>query len=322
MKTDYSIDPEPLETAVLFIVYNRPRETRLAFEAIKRVKPNRLYVAIDGPREEDKQRRDEVLEIVSIVDWECEVNYRLPESNLGCGLAVSSAITWFFEHEHEGIIIEDDCIPQQSFFYFAQYLLEKYRFNDEVFMISGSRLAPNQESPKQSYSFSNTVNIWGWATWRRAWMHYDYSMVDWRQEESKNTVSELGFGDYNFVAAWNRVFDLAHLGVTGSWDHQWVYAMWKNKGMSIIPSINLIQNIGSTSSRSVSKNKNKFVPVSEHNFLLNELKFPIVSPTLIAADRELESWYFSNVYNYPGAYLKHTIRRITGLFGRWNVIKK
>ena len=168
-------------TPVLFIIFNRVETTKRVFEAIRNVRPLKLYVAADGPRpgnDADKVNCDEVRKIIDDVDWPCEIKTLFQDQNLNCGRAPSTAITWFFEHEEEGIILEDDCLPSTSFFRFCHELLAYYRHDNRVMHIGGNNFLEGwQKDPDYSYYFSRSGHIWGWATWRRAWQTFDFDML-------------------------------------------------------------------------------------------------------------------------------------------------
>jgi hypothetical protein len=170
---------EICNTPVLFLIFNRPNTTEQVFEAIAKAKPRCLFVAADGPRtdkEGEAEKCQAVRDIIKRVDWDCEVKTLFREQNLGCKEAVSSAITWFFEQVEEGIILEDDCLPSDSFFSFCAELLEKYRDDKRIMMISGDNFQDGIQRGDASYYFSSVPWIWGWATWRRAWRLYDREM--------------------------------------------------------------------------------------------------------------------------------------------------
>ena len=192
-----------METAVLFLIFNRPENTDKVFKKIKNVKPKKLYIAADGPRENninDKVNCLKAREVINKIDWNGEVKTLFRDKNLGCKLAVSSAIDWFFENEEMGIILEDDCLPDPSFFYFCQELLQKYKDDKRVMMISGFNYLLNSLEIRESYFFSNYYPIWGWATWRRAWKLYDNEMKNWDYfKENNNLVwiyKDKGLAEY------------------------------------------------------------------------------------------------------------------------------
>lgn len=165
--------------AVLFIIFNRPETTQRVFEAIRLAKPSRLYVAADGARE-NKAGENELCEqtrkIIQNIDWQCDVKTLFQKENLGCGKAVSKAISWFFENEEMGIILEDDCLPHPSFFKYCEELLEKYKNNEMIGIISGSNFQKSKKIGDCSYYFSDLINVWGWASWARNWNDFKFNV--------------------------------------------------------------------------------------------------------------------------------------------------
>lgn len=176
---------------ILFIIFNRPETTKAVFHEIRKNQPFQLFVAADGPRREifeDIENCRKVREIIQLIDWECNVQTLFRDENLGCKIAVSSAIDWFFSQVDEGIILEDDCLPDQSFFPFCQELLEKYRYDAKIMMIGGSNFQFNKNKFEYSYYFSRYFHIWGWASWKRAWQFYDVEMKAWPEIDRKSVV--------------------------------------------------------------------------------------------------------------------------------------
>ena len=235
------------KTPILFLVFNRLETTEKVFSVIRKLQPRFLYVAADGPRgyvEGEKDKCKVVQEsILQSIDWDCNVETLFREDNLGCGLAVSSAISWFFEHVEEGIILEDDCLPDLSFFSFCEELLEKYKSDESILHISGSDYA-NDLTKKESYYFTRLPFIWGWATWRRAWKKYDYNTKYLSIEDKRKILSEA-FEDAEIVEYWMDAFREFHLKPrTYTWDYQWFMSIWKNGGFVIQPQKNLVRNIG------------------------------------------------------------------------------
>jgi hypothetical protein len=227
-----------LDTPVLFIVFNRPDTTKKVFESIRSIKPRQLFIAADGPRnnnENDEIKCRQVKDIVAGIDWECSVKTLFREENLGCGRAVSGAIDWFFSQVEEGIILEDDTLPDPSFFHFCSFLLKKYRETEEVMHIGGCNFDFfNETKNTQPYFFSNIIHIWGWATWKRSWIKYDFSMTGFSDEKKDLQCSPV------FLDLFQKVF--AH--EIDTWDYQWMYAVLRAQGKAIIPSVNVVQNIG------------------------------------------------------------------------------
>jgi len=227
------------ETPILYLIFNRPDLTEISFQSICSIKPKKLFIAADGPRIDNKL--DEINcnlvreFVISKIDWDCDLKILFREENLGCGKAVSFAISWFFDQVEYGIILEDDCVPFNSFFNFCEQLLIKYKNNDRICHISGCNFQIGHIHNKNDYFFSNYSFIWGWATWKRSWIHYDFDMIDfesfYKGFKNKNLIS------YDFyLSVKNKTID--------TWDVQWQYALLKNNKISIQPKLNLIKNIG------------------------------------------------------------------------------
>ena len=232
---------------VLFLLFNRPDTTELVFEAIRQAQPARLYVSADGPRPNHKaeaERCDQARRITTKVDWPCEVKTLFRDQNLGCKSAVSSAITWFFENEEEGIVLEDDCLPAPDFFPFCEELLTRYREDRRIMAICGSNYAPKAAKSKGSYYFSYFADVWGWATWRRAWSLYDQDLTRWAKFKRNGGSAPLsGMARWRFQY-WERYFDLTADGKIDTWDYQWIFTVIESGGLACYPRRNLISNLG------------------------------------------------------------------------------
>ncbi len=236
-----------MKTPILFLIFNRPNATKKVFEQISKVKPAQLFIAADGARidkigefERCEETRNLVLQNIT---WPCEIKTLFRENNLGCGLAVSQAISWFFEHVEQGIILEDDCLPDISFFNYCEILLEKYKHNVNLGMISGDNFRLGQLPINESYAFSKYPHIWGWATWRRAWALYDYEMKDLVEDCDYDFIKNY-FHNQEEVTYWTKIFNVNNISQWNTWDYQWYYTCWKNNMLSIEPAVNLIRNIG------------------------------------------------------------------------------
>ena len=281
------------ETAILFLVFNRPDTTQQVFNKIKEIKPKYLFVAADGPRS-DKPGEDkkclETRNIIKQIDWDCELKTLFREINLGCGVAVSEAITWFFDSVEEGIILEDDCLPDLSFFPYCEQLLRTYRNEDKIFFIGGNNFQNGIKRGDGSFYFSNYAHIWGWATWRRAWQKYDLDMNGFPGIFNSGGLDHV-FQSNAEKKYWENIFFQTKQKKTNTWDYQWTYTIWKNKGLAITPNTNLVINLG-------------VMDNSTHNFLkdgfrekttLNSIEFPLIYPS-IYVDKEADRNTFENKY--------------------------
>jgi len=234
-----------LTTPVLFLIFNRPETTAKVFERIRAVRPKYLYVAADGPRK-NKEGEKELCEqarkvVLDGIDWECELKTRFLDTNLGCKMAVSSAITWFFENVEEGIILEDDCLPDVSFFGFCAELLEYYRNNKRIMHIGGANFQDGRFWGDGSYYASTLGHIWGWATWKRAWKFYDVNMINY--PNIRNDLKKIIF-DPQTEKYWRRNFDSVYYNKKDTWDLQWQFTIFVQKGIAIHPNRNLVTNLG------------------------------------------------------------------------------
>ena len=232
------------KTPILFLTFVRLDTTIKVFERIKAQQPLQLFIASDGPRAnrpDDKQKIEEIKNYISKeIDWECEVKTLYRAQNLGCGRAVSGAITWFFENVEQGIILEDDCIPEAEFFSFCEDLLERYKTDRRIWEISGTNLQRGIKRGDGSYYISNYGGIWGWATWARAWEKYDYNMSSYETFVNKRQISQI-FGKQQ-QSFWLKTLKKAK--AIDTWDYQWQFARWSHNGLSVVPNVNLIKNIG------------------------------------------------------------------------------
>lgn len=258
--------PKQMQTAVLFLVFNRPDTTKQVFEAIRLARPPRLYIAADGARQGrdgEAELVEQVRRIASTVDWPCDVKTLFRKGNLGCKIALSSAIDWFFKNEEEGIILEDDCLPNNDFFLFCEEMLNRYRLDSSIGMIAGF----NPQGPglvSNEYFASRNASIWGWASWRDRWVHYDVDMADWHRPEVKEKIrKEITLKTYLY---YKLSFDLVVKKILNTWDHQWAFCLIQKKYKTIKPVANLIKNIGTVGTHAVGEDLNHNLP---HGGLLN-----------------------------------------------------
>lgn len=232
------------QTPILFLIFNRPEQTKKVFEAIRKIKPKQLFIAADAPRKshhEDVARCAQCKAIVAEVNWDCELKTLYRTENLGCGAGPATAITWFFEQVEQGIILEDDCLPNESFFTFCEEMLQKYQGVKEVMMVCGTSYQ-NRPFDNYSYYFSKYTHVWGWATWRRAWDKYNFKL-NAEDELTRNQVINKTFKNKREQKLWAYNFKIIINGLD-AWDYQWMYWIWKNNGLTIIPWKNLVSNIG------------------------------------------------------------------------------
>ena len=282
-------------TPVLFTVFNRLNTTKKVFEAIRAYQPTRLYIASDGPRPDQANEAEEVERIrqfiLDHVDWPCEVHTLFQEKNLGLRQAISGALDWFFTHEEAGIILEDDCVPQPSFFTFCTELLERYKHDTRVMAISGDNFQPTTPYPEAySYYFSRYFHVWGWATWRRAWAHYDRDMALWPIMQEEALLSQI-FEEKREVTYWNNTFNRVYAGKLRTWDYIAVYSFWLQGGLTITPQVNLVTNIGLGENATNTK-RHRLVGLETVPILL-----PLTHPPYVIRDKKADVYSRKHVFN-------------------------
>ena len=314
-KATIFIPTQPLNTAVLFLVFNRLDTTKQVFEAIRQAKPPRLYVAADGSRVNKEGEADKVQVvrdyIMQNIDWKCEVKTLFREENLGCKYAVSGAITWFFENEEQGIILEDDCLPSQSFFWFCEELLERYKDDMRIWHIGGaSTLTEDIVINNDSYYFSNLSHIWGWAGWSNRWSKYDSNISQFPEFKDKNYIKDV-FKEFLLQKFWINNLQNVYLKKIDTWDFQWCFAVWINRGVSITPTINMISNIGFGEDATHTANGDSKMS----NMLKKEMSLSLIHPSVIMINTEYDSFNFNYLYNlsYLRYFRNHTIQLIRNI---------
>ncbi|HEX2999901.1 MAG TPA: glycosyltransferase family 2 protein, partial [Armatimonadota bacterium] len=235
-----------LQAPVVFIIFNRPEPTKKVFAAIAAAKPKKLFIVADGPRPnriEDVEKCQLARAVTESVDWECEVHRNYAETNMGCGKRIASGLDWVFSQVEEAIIIEDDCVPTLSFFWFCQELLARYHDDTRVMQISGDNFNSHIQWTPYSYYFSELSHNWGWATWRRTWQHFDLYMKLWPEIKSAEL---LKCSSSNLEYRWlTRLFTHRYSNPFDNWDEQLLFCCRIQNGLTIMPSKNLVTNIGS-----------------------------------------------------------------------------
>lgn len=305
---------EYLKTPILFLTFNRLDTTKRIFEAIKKARPKKLYVASDGPRANVQGEGSKVKEvrdfIESNIDWECEVKTLFRDKNLGCRLAVSGAIDWFFENEEQGIILEDDCLPNQSFFQFCEELLEKYKDNEEIAAISGNNF--NKEKIGEAdYYFSKIPHIWGWATWRRTWKKYDVNMSGFPEFKKNREIKKI-WSAKNVQNYWLYILNEVYNNKINTWDYQLSFSLFINNSFCICPNVNLVSNIG------FGKEFTNTVVADERvsNLRSNEISFPLIHP------QEIKYLEKNNDCDNIIALKNYKIKMILKKIGVFDLVKK
>jgi hypothetical protein len=286
-----------LRTPVALLIFNRPEMTRRVAERIAAARPPRVLVFGDGPRADHPTDGDRVRQtqaVIDRIDWPCDVVTNYSATNLGTKYRPATGLDWVFDQVEEAIFLEDDCLPHPSFFRFCDELLERYRHDERVMMVSGDNFMPNPPITPYSYLFNTWVGIWGWATWRRAWQHYDVDLRSWEALRETSFLSER-LPNPGVRQLWHDYFDRIVSGATLTWDHQWQFACLRRGGLSAVPQTNLVSNVG-------------FGPDAAHyvtvdpllsDLPVTEMRFPLQHPASIMANREYDGFVERELFLVP-----------------------
>ena len=278
-----------MKTPVVFLIFNRPDTTQKVFEFIRNVKPPKLLVVADGHRQEklgEEALCNATREIIEGVDWECEVLKNYSEINLGCAKRVATGLDWVFNTVEKAIILEDDCVPHTSFFPYCEELLDRYQDDERIMSIAGTNFQFGRKRSEYSYYYSGFHDCWGWATWRRAWQYFDFEMKLWPQLKEGNLLKDK-LSDRRAVKYWNNIFQRTFERKINSWFYRWLFACWNQSGLSIMPEVNLISNIGfSEITATNTSTKAKDSPYA--NMEIKEMSFPLKHPPFMLPNREAD----------------------------------
>lgn len=275
-----------VKSAVAIVIFNRYEITKKLFEKIKEVQPQELYIIADGPREnrpEDKEKCEKTRKIFESIDWTCNVYKNFADTNMGCSKRPYTGFDWVFNNVEEAIILEDDCIPDITFFKYCDELLERYRNDNRIMLITGNNQLNNWKRGEYSYHFSKFGGIGAWASWRRAWQHFDIEISKWEKDEIKQLLKNK-LGKYEFITrkkAYDKLYNNSNH--TTAWDYQWGFARLIQSGLAIAPSCNLICNIGIGGEATHSTSNNKVIGLKAQT-----MPFPLTHPDFIIEDNEYD----------------------------------
>lgn len=287
---------------ILITVYNRPDLFKKLLTNLKKNKPSKIYIKGDGPKNEiDRKKIKSIKKIISLIDWKCKIFNNFSSVNVGCRKSVTEGLNWFFSKEKFGIILEDDCLPNVSFFRYCEILLKKFYNNKRIYTISGSNFQ-NHDNNKYDYYFSKYPHCWGWASWRRAWKSNDPNLSFWpkwkRTYEWNRYHKTLIEKKY-----WEKIFDKVYNEKIDSWAYVWTASVWKNNGITATPRISLINNIGFDNRATHTLNTQKKLKRNIKN-----LKFPLKHPKIIQLNKEADKYTFGS--HFKGIYYLWPLRFI------------
>ena len=299
---------------VLVLAFNRPDTTEKVIAAIRQARPDRVFFAVDGARPDRPGEREQVLavqKLADLIDWPCEITTLFRERNLGCKIAVSEAITWFFDEVESGIVLEDDCIAHPSFFRFAGELLERFKDDERIALVSGNNFQFGRQRTNYSYYYSRYNHIWGWASWSRAWKLYDHKMTCWPEVRAGDWLMDL-FGDPVAVRYWTKIFDTTYAELNTSWAYRWTFACWIHSCLSVLPSRNLVSNVGFGAGATHTKRR-----YSVANLPAEPMEFPLSHPPYMIRDSIADSRTEKLMFSRSKRFLRFAKEMMQSLGLRW-----
>ena len=293
-----------MKTPVVLIIFRRPDKTLQVLEKIRQVKPSKLFVICDAPRPEktdEYEKCEQSRAIIDTVDWDCEVIKNYADTNLGSFRRIPTGLDWVFNQVEEAIILEDDCLPEITFFRFCEELLEYYKNDQRIMAISGDNFQLGNQRTQDSYYFSRYTHSWGWATWKRAWKHFDMELSTWPDVQNKQLLRSILDNDRD-VKYWTSILQNVYDSKIKAWDYRWTFATWLQNGLTILPNVNLISNIGfgEGATHTVST-KNPWI-----NLPTQPMSFPLQHPQFVIRDSIADKFTQDSVFN---ATLKNRLIR-------------
>lgn len=298
-----------MKTPVVLIIYHRPQMTKKVIDSLREVKPSQIFVIADGPKDkQDAEKCKKTRDFIESVDWKCKIHKKYSSKNLGLRERVVTGLDWVFSKVDRAIILEDDLVIDKSFYSFCEEMLEKYKNNEKVISISGNNFLFGRHNVKDSYFFSRHIYSWGWATWKRAWKLYDDTMSDWSQIKHKKTLNDR-FKRWIELVYWNKIFDLTFERKINSWAYAWTYVALINNKLTVVPSINLVSNVGTGQGATHTSIKSKVL-----NVPIERIDFPLKHPKMIKHDVKADSIVERTLYITPRNVAGLIVRSLSNRF--------
>ncbi len=282
---------------VVFLIFNRPDVTARVLAAIRAAKPAKLLVVADGPRPHKTGEAENVARtraLIDTVDWDCEVLRNYSEVNLGCFRRVSSGLDWAFGLCEEAIVLEDDCLPDPTFFRYCGELLERYRDDSRIGCVSGTNFQFGRRRGSDSYYFSRYNHCWGWASWRRAWRHFDPAMRAWPAIRDDGRLKDI-LGDGKAVRYWTAIYDAVAQNRIDSWAYRWTFAAWRESLLTVLPGVNLISNIGFSRDATHTRDEGRYAAMA-----VAPMAFPLRHPGFVVRDEAADLYTQNTMFASPG----------------------
>lgn len=299
-----------MKSAVLLIIYKREETTREVFKRIREAAPPRLYIAANAPnpqKADDDIKCQKARAITEQVDWDCSVKRLYRTKHLNAGESISSSISWFFQNETEGIILEDDILPHIDFFSYCDELLEKYRYDERIQLITGRNYLYEGYNSTYSYFMSSLFHIWGWASWRRVWESYEFDTAKLSKENFINSLSKRI--PKASVKRWSKIFDMMSSHKNDTWDYQLYFNQILHNRYSVVSYVNMIENIG------VNKDStHEFSGTDKRLICLQGASpYPLKHPVEISEDKIADRIMLKNSGFYEPTIIKRIVNKLISL---------
>jgi hypothetical protein len=297
------------KTPILLLIFNRPDFSAQLLRQLGIIQPQKLYIVFDGPRNEyERDLIEESKTIFKTVGWECDLKYNFSDQNMGIKNRIISGIDWAFSYEEQLIILEDDCIPHTDFFPYCEAMLEKYKWNDRIMSINGCNLNPDLTlNVNETYLFSRYANSWGWATWRRAWQYFDRDLIKLDNIEFNKILKSHLTSPKRATIYWKYKLNEVKANRINSWAFRWMFTLFINKGLAIVPRTNLINNIGNDRRSTNTRGKLHFLNIKTSALSITD----IIDPVNIIPNNYYDRWLENSIYSKSIYFrLKWIIKKI------------
>lgn len=285
---------QAINTSVAIIIFNRAATTTRVLKEIAKARPSRLFVIADGPRPnqpQDVEKCRAARDVVNAVDWKCEVLTNYSEQNLGLKRRIATGLDWVFSQVESAVVVEDDCVPHPDFFRFCDELLDRYRNDERVSMISGNNFLPLETQSSYSYFFTRYIGIWGWATWARSWKHFDLNMHQWPSLCNTSWLEDL-LDDRAAAKFWRYTLESVARGYLNTWAYPWMFACWAQGGLSVTPCRNMVSNIGYGVDATNLKESDK----AGDRLPVYEMEFPLRHPDTVMRRKEADDFLSRHIF--------------------------
>ncbi|MDA8387627.1 MAG: hypothetical protein M0Z58_03045 [Nitrospiraceae bacterium] len=285
---------------MVFFIFKRPDVTEKVFAEIAGAKPPKLFVVADGPgkdRPGEAKACAAARAIIDRVDWDCEVRTNYSDINMGGPRRIPNGMDWVFDSVEEAIILEDDCLPHPSFFRFCEELLQRYRDDERIAVISGNNFQFGRKRTAYSYYFSRYNHIWGWATWRRAWKNYDAGMTTWPKIRDGKWLRDF-LGNKRAARYWSGMFNALYEGKKDHWDFRWTFACWRHRALTVLPNVNLVSNIGWGKEAQSAKDPKNILAAMR----TGPMEFPLSHPPFLLRDSAADNFTERNIFSRSCAW--------------------